>query len=305
MTLMGDTSGKPILMMANSSIYTFNAEVEKALFNAGLYLISICAPGCGRTDSAPQGEARMDYLARDTAAVMDHLGIPYCVMMAYHATAPMSYIVANKLEGRITHMSHIAANAPMRYFAAEDTTQSSWVNGIIKAGTKHPGLQRILFKGAMKAWATIGAKQFMRLQMGSNSFDSKWVLAPENIRESDHALKMATLGGLSGAAEDIAFQFEDWNDEVEQLLPNITVVHGTEDTLYNIDYLRRFAAAYPEKIKMFEIQYAGLPLLQSHTHEVIRHLKEAVQIGKPHVSRELLDSGIPFRANISDEAPRH
>lgn len=276
-TLMGDTKGKPVLTMANASSYTFNAKIEQALYDAGLYIISLCAPGCGRTDLMPEGMSRMDCLAMDSAAVLDQLNIYRCTMMAYNSNAPVCYMVSSRLNHRFNHFIQIAACPPFRYVCAYVTTQSTRVNGILKASIAHPGMKGVLFRGCMKAWATIGAKQFMRLQMSSNPVDAGHVLSAENIREYEHAVKTATQGGVSAAAEDIALTFEDWTSEVESINTNITVVHGVQDKLVAIDTVRRFAEAFPEKITMIEIENAGLPLLQSHTCEVVKLLTSAVE----------------------------
>ena len=180
-TLMGDTKGKPILTIANVSNYTFNATIEQALYDAGLYIVSLCAPGCGRTDSARDGINRMDCLSMDSEAVLDQLSIQRCTMMAYNTNAPVCYMVANRTRNRFNHLIQIAACAPIRYIRSSVTTQSSWVNGVLKASIANPGMKSLLFQGGMKALATIGAKHFLRLQMSSNPVDSKHVLSAENL----------------------------------------------------------------------------------------------------------------------------
>ncbi len=280
-TLMGDTTGKPVLTIANAANYTFNATIEQALHDAGLFIISLCAPGCGRTDSVPESTNRMDCIAKDAAAVLDQLNIDRCTMLAYNANSPVCYELASRIEDRFNHFIQIAAVPPNRFVHSSATTQSSWVNGILKARMAHPGMKNMLFKGAMKAWTAIGAKQFMRLQMSSNPVDCKTVLATENIVEYEHALKTATRGGVSAAAEDLALTFEDWTTKVKSLNTNITVVHGTRDKLVTIDMVRRFADAFPDKIRMIEIPNAGMPLLQSHTDEVVKLLKSAAETRGP------------------------
>ena len=289
-TLMGDTKGKPILTIANAANYTFNATVEQALYDAGLYIISLCTPDCGRTDPVPDGVNRNTCIAMDSMAVLDQLGISRCTMMAYNVNAPVCYIIASEMQDRFNHFIQIASCAPNRFVQSSNMTQSNWVNGILKAGISHPSMKKMLFKSAMKAMTTIGAKQFMRLQMSSNPIDSKCVLSAENISEYEHALKTATRSGVSAAAEDLALAFEDWSPEVEALDTDITVVHGVEDKLVTIDIVRRFAEAFPEKIKMIEIEAAGMPLLQSHTEQIVELLKSAVEIQKPEMSRNTIDN---------------
>jgi len=306
-TLMGDTNGKPILTIANAVNYTFSEKIEQALYDAGLYIISLCAPGFGRTDPVPDGINRMDCLSLDSLAVLDQLRINSCTMLAYNANSPVCYLLAGKIGHRFNHLIQIAGVPPYRFVHTSDISQSSWATGILKAGVSHPGLKTMMCRCAMKAWATIGAKQFMRLQLSSNPVDSKHVLSAVNLREYDHALKTATRGGVSAAAVDLALQFDDWTAAVESLDTSITLVHGADDTIVPVDMVRRFAEAFPVKIELIELEDAGMPLLQSHTIEIIKLLKSAVEIDKPNLLSndidDLISTQIPaFRRS---ETPQH
>ncbi len=274
-TLMGDLQGDPILTIANAANYTFNANIEQKLFEAGLYIISVCTPGCGRTDRAPSGEERLDCLEGDVSSVLNQLNVERCPLMAYNANSPVCYALTNRIPERFCHILHIAACTPLRYQTSFET-QSTWATGIIKASVGHPAMKQMLIKGAMKAWVTIGAKQFMRLQMSSNPVDAKHVLEAGNIREYDHALKTATMSGITAASQDLGLLFEDWLADVQSNSLNITIIHGVDDKVTTIDAIRGFAAAFPKKIELIELKNAGMPLLQSHTDEIINLLKPVV-----------------------------
>ena len=100
-TLMGDCNGKPILTVADALNYTFSARIEKYLYDAGLYLISICGPGYGSTDPAPKGESRLNCLGDDANAILDQLGIQHCPMMPYGTNSPLCYAVTRNIPNRI------------------------------------------------------------------------------------------------------------------------------------------------------------------------------------------------------------
>ena len=273
---MGDLSGDPVFTIANVVNYRFNADIEQQIFDAGLYLISMCAPGCGRTDPAPKQANRLDYLSDDANAVLDQLGIASCPMMAYNASSPVCYAVASRSPERINHFIHLAAVAPIRFLHSDETI-SPWVSGILRAGKNHPAMKKVLFFGAMKAWAMMGARQFMRLQISSNSADSKYTLRPENMREFEHALKTATQNGIAYAAEDLSLTFEDWFSDVEDFPFKITAMHGVQDELVNIQMIRNISAALTDKIELIEIADCGLSMVLSHTDEVISLLRKVIE----------------------------
>ena len=112
---------------------------------------------------------------------------------------------------------------------------------------------------------------------------------------------------MSAASEDIALAFEDWNLEVESIDTNITVVHGVQDKLFPVDMARRFAEAFPEKVKLIEIKDAGMPLLQSHTSVMIKLLKSAVEVQKPEMKKNTIDKLITAQIPVftDSETPQH
>ena len=203
--------------------------------------------------------------------------------MAYNASSPMCKAVASRSPERISHLIHLAAVAPIRFLHSDETI-SPWVSGILKAGKNHPAMKKVLFFGAMKAWAMMGTRQFMRLQISSNSVDSKYTLRPENMREFEHALKTATQNGIAYADEDededededLSLTFEDWFSDVEDFPFKITAMHGVQDELVNIQMIRNISAALTDKIELIEIADCGLSMVLSHTDEVISLLRKVI-----------------------------
>ncbi|MEM7260246.1 MAG: hypothetical protein AAF404_22975, partial [Pseudomonadota bacterium] len=271
-TLMGDFTGAPIVTIANATNYTFSADVEQTLHRHGLYIISVCSPGCGKTDRPPGKMSREECLTADVKAVLDQLEVNRALMLAYNANSPVCYRLVNRLPGYFYRLAHVAAPVPVRFITRIDT-QSSWVNGILKAGTGSPAMKRMLFKGAMKALATLGAEKYLKLQLASKPVEADVVFKPENLNEIEYAISVATQGGIADAAEDIAATFEDWSGEVDKLPVDITVVQGVNDSLYTVENVRDFVNSYSAKISMVEIDNAGFPLLQSCPDEVIGLLK--------------------------------
>lgn len=280
LTMMGDFDGDPALMIANAQNYTFNAEVEKELNNAGICLISVCTPGSGHTDPAPTWPERSEYLFQDVEAVLDQLEIKKCLMFAYNSSCTNAYMVTNNLQGRFYHLAHVAAPPPLK-FMRSIMSQSTHLNGILQAGLTHPALKKLLFRTALKAWVTMGTKSYLKMQFSSRKLESKTIFSGENLREYENALAVNTLGGVKAAAEDLGGSLDDWTSEVRKLLVDITVIHGKQDSLFTIDNTRNYANHFPEKIEMIEIENAGFPLLQSHTKTVVRNIREMIDANCP------------------------
>lgn len=296
-TLMGKFSGDPIVMIAGGSLYTFNAEFEQKLFDANLLVISVCPPSYGSTDTAPEGVLWIDQIAEDVCAVLDQLSIHQCVLLIKHTTALMSYHLANRYSSRISHIVQISTCGPASYDIPDNSNKrSAWVSGMLAACRNNSAIKKILLRGAVKAMVTLGARQFMRLQMSSNPIDGKYALLPENLAEYEYAQEVAVRRGLAGYLKEHELLFEDWTPDIEAVPMRITIIHGSDNKLFSIESVRSIVEKFPEKIELVEIKKAGFTLVQSHPGKVAEILRSIVDanlqprmiVSDVHVSRASL-----------------
>lgn len=276
LTLMGAFDGSPILSVATAGFYTVNAHLEKAMFEEGMCLISVCPPGCGKTDVVPDGSSRLDTLAQDVKAVLDQLNIKRCTILATANNTPLCYSLVRSLPHRFAHAVQMSACVPLRY-ASSNPTQSQWVNGIQRACVKYPAMGAILLKGAGKAWATMGAKQFFRLQLSSNPVDAEIALKPENLAEYQHAIKTATTRGISDGVKDMTLSFGDWTDDIEATKIKITIFHGEQDKLFPIDGIRSFVNDHSDRVRLHTFPDAGFTFMYRYPIESTKLLKTVVE----------------------------
>ena len=134
----------------------------------------------------------------------------------------------------------------------------------------------ILVRGYIKSMATIGAGQFMRLQMSSNPVDAKYALLAQNIAESQHAIDTATRRGISGAVEEHELAFGDWSADIESVETDITFIHGRKNKLFTIESVRSLASLFPDKINLIEVEDAGFTVVLSHPKKVVEILRSVV-----------------------------
>lgn len=275
LTLMGNLEGTPILTIAGPSVYTCNADIEQALYDKGLYVISVCTPGCGKTDPVAAGNDRMKTIEDDVSSILDQLKIDSCVILALTNNTPICQALSVRLPDRFTHVVQMSACVPIKYSRAI-SSQSQWLTGILRASEEFPAMKNVLLKGAIKAWATVGARQFIRFQLASNPIDSAHAFLHKNIVENEHALKTATANGISAVVEDIALSFEDWTDDVNASSIGTTIIHGEQDQLFPIGSVRSFASDFPHKVELIEIPESGFTFIQQDPGQAIGILKEIV-----------------------------
>ena len=274
-TLMGDFTGDPIVTIAAVTQYTFNAEFEQMLFDANLVLISICPPGYGKTDPTPAGISWTDQTANDMLAVLDQLHIPRCALLIKYTNAPMSYRIASLHPARFSHIVQLSTCGPAAY-DKPSKARSTWISGTLKACMSKSAIADILLRGYIKSMATIGAGQFLRLQMSSNPVDAKYGLLPQNIAESQHALDAATRRGISGAVEEHVLAFGDWTADIQSVQTDITFIHGCKNKLFTIESVRSLASLFPDKVKLIEVKDAGFTAVLSHPKKVVEILRSIV-----------------------------
>ncbi len=280
LTMMGDFSGDPFVMFSAGSFYTFNAEFEQMLYDANLLIISVCTPGSGATDPAPEGTNWIDQAGEDMIALLDQMGISKCGLVVKYTSAPASYHLARHNPSRFTHIVQISTCGPGKYDKPQGH-RSPWVSGILKATINNSAIKSILIRGATKAWKTLGAKQFLRLQMTANPIDAKYALLPEYVVESEYALETASRRGLATLNQEQALVFGDWTEDIAVGSLNITAIHGSENHLFSVNSVRALASQFPEKMQVIEIEKAGFSLIQSHPAEVINILKSIVELHRP------------------------
>ena len=274
-TLMGDFAGDVVLTVGGVAFYTFDSKTERLLFEANICVVSVCTPGCGKTDPIPENADRLEFIVDDVRTVLDQLEVDQCPILAIRNSPPICYKIASVLPDRISHIAQVSGCVPVKYTVSH-LTQSSWVNGIAQAGMQSSAMKKILLKGAIKAWSMVGSKHFFRLQMSSNPIDSRYLQQADVIKESDHALKTATMSGLSYATEDAGYTFGDWSEEVENCGVKTTILSGVEDSLFNIDAIRAFAKDFSKCVELIEVEDAGFTLIDSHPRKVVSLLRSIV-----------------------------
>ncbi len=275
LTLMGDFSGDPVLSIANTVNYTFATELENALYDRGLYLISVCTPGCGKTDLPPDGVGRLDCLIQDVRSVLMQLEIDRIMIMAYNASAPLCYFLANHISKSIYHFAQVAAPVPIAYLK-KSCSLSPWLNRVLGASHDSKGRTRDLVKQAIRMMATHGGEQYLKRNLAASPAEAEVVFKPENLRELNHAIHSATRNGVGTATDDIAMVFDDWTADILNLSVGITVIHGEEDSLYPVQSVCGLFRENTVNASLRLVPDAGFPLLQSSPVIVAGYLREIV-----------------------------
>lgn len=271
----GDPAGTPLLHIPTAAANRFNEKIEELLFNAGIYLITVCPPAHGRTDPQPPDKNRRQCRADDIEAVLDMLNINSCPVMATSAGTYGAFELAASLPERISQIILVAACPPGAYWSRHGT-DAPWADAIFRVDEEYAAVRNIIGAANLKSLVTIGSKQYHKLQLAGNRRDVETVMQPENAVELEYALESATTFGMSSILEDIRVLFTDCSEIISHSSCNVSIIHGELDPMFPIQSMRNLQADYPDRIKLFEFDDAGFTVFLSHTEDVVNLLSNIV-----------------------------
>lgn len=270
-TIAGDFTGKPLVFLQGCYAYTFQAPIEKAFFDAGFCVLSICRPGTGDTDPAPEGQGYFKTFAGDLSALLDQLGHDTCMMMTSNTSTGFMFRAATHLKSRVSGFVLAAANAPMPYLEEADIV-APWVLGMYRAAKNRPKMFQVFHSMGARAYRAMGQARFITLQFFNDPKELEIVRKPAALKESEHALETYMRQGITSFITDITISFSDFTPDVRQTDAPILILHGIDDKVYGIGAMRRFAKDFADRTTFVEIEGATFSAVETHFHEIIDHI---------------------------------
>lgn len=107
-----------------------------------------------------------------------------------------------------------------------------------------------------------------------NAKEYELATRPEALKDAQIALDIATKQGYDVLVSDMAAIFSDFREEVNSTQLPILALHGSDDPVFEIDALRKFARDYSSRMTFVELSDAGFSVMASHADEILRHILE-------------------------------
>ena len=270
-TLSGDFNGQPFVFINSTVNYTFERKIEQIFFEAGICIFSICRPSTGDTDPPMEGVTAIETSAQDIEAVMDQLGHSKFFLMTSNLTIAFMYRVAQRLSERLHGIIQLAAPVPVKYQHVEDETVP-WAMGMVRAVKSHPFMADFIVKSGVTAWVKMGPKAFMKLQFMKHKDLLHRVLQPEPMAEHYSGFNAFTAQGTATMAYDVKSSYHDFSDDIRGTSCPILVVHGTNDEMFPIGPVRKFAADFKGRVSFIELHDAGWCPLDTHALQIVAEM---------------------------------
>lgn len=264
----GDPTGQPVLYLPTMATAEFISEMEKELYFAGIYVITIFPPAQGRTDPATQGDPRHKIWVDDIEAVMDMLNVESFPLFICNAGTPQAFKLAEMLPNRISRVVLTSACPPASHWLRYGTS-ASWVDAALQIGEKYPAVKRLVATAALKGCVAIGAKRFHKLQLAAYKKDVDVQMLPENVQQIENALEAATTFGLEAMIDDCVELLFDYSERIANSHCPISIIHGANDPVFPIQCMRDFQKELHDRIELYEVDDAGFTLVSSHPKQVV------------------------------------
>jgi len=272
-TMAGDWAGEPIVFLQSGISYTFESKIEQAFHDAGYCILSMCRPGYGDTDPAPHGEEAYETYAADLNSLLDQLGHEKCLLMSSNLSSAVMYALSPYISERIKGLIQVAAPGPIKYHQDQGTSVT-WANGIINAVNRHPKVHSFLLNTGIRTWKTLGQARFRKMAFKINAKEYELATRPEALQDAQIALDTATKQGYDVLVSDMTAIFSDFREEVNSTQLPILALHGSDDPVFEIDALRKFAKDYVSRMTFIELPGAGFSVMASHADDIMRHIAE-------------------------------
>lgn len=269
---MGPIDGDPVLLShLGSCMARWTEPMLRLAFEHKLRVICPLRAGYGESQLPQTAYDPFDLTSRDTAALLDHLGIATLPYVVQGSDYPLAAHFTSTRRARVSELISLGGR-PCLPDGTQIEGSGAWQKFFVAAARKAPKVAEFAASAAMAMSRRIGAKAMLKSLCKDSAADMSLLENPHvaAILEANIAL-MADKSSQSARAfanEYIAFQ-SNWSAFVtpDASLP-VRVVIADQDPTFDLEHLPQLAAAYPDIA--FEIQKdAGLALLYQHYHDII------------------------------------
>lgn len=223
------------------------APAERAAHLRGLRVIAPVRAGYGATSPLAPGQSHLDGVTEDYLAVLDHLGVGRCVIVAQGADLRFAMNVARRRPGLVTGIIGCSAQLPLRN-AEQYARMDKWQRFILANARYAPKVVPFLVKAAFGYARRMGKERFLA-QVNGRSPGDLATLARPDVREAMLIGTEITLGDRSSAHEAFAAECigseQDWSQVVRDCPAPVVMLVADQDPLTPLATIRELAVDYP------------------------------------------------------------
>lgn len=244
----GHPGGAPVLYMhLDYGLIRWPASAERAARLRGLRIIVPVRAGYGQTELHPKKADHVAGVAQDYAAVLDHLGIRRCAVIALGADLRFALRLSQDRPALVQAVLGCAAQLPLRT-AAQYDRMDKWQRFILANARYAPKVLPFLVQAGFSLARKLGKEKFFAQVNGGSAADMTTFAKPE-VREAILEGSEVCLGAKVSAYE--AFTREcisserDWSALVHGAKVPVVLLEGDQDPQTPVQSIRELMVDFP------------------------------------------------------------
>ena len=246
--MFGARQGRPVLFVHGMlDGWSLPGFWERRLTEAGLTLIVPARPGFGTSDPTPAGADPLQEAIGWSRALLDHLGIGCCSLVAQGSGTPVGWAIASAHGARISALVMIAGLVPgLTGRARPDLPDwGAAQSALARCAAHSPETAQILLRLCVALLARGGHRAFARTLYEASPQDRAVCADPELFAHVARGYDIMRAQGHAAMAGDAALVARDWSALPAQAAQQAVLLHGDADTATPPAAVADFAARRP------------------------------------------------------------
>ncbi|SFS04971.1 helix-turn-helix domain-containing protein [Yoonia litorea] len=250
--IAGDRQGIPIIVCPSTVLRTFPASAEHAFKQAGIQVISVMAPGFGKTSPECPGEDDLRVAADDILAVMDQLGLSQAKLLVTNFGMHAALHFARFAQGRLDGIIGASINLP-KSIAAKRKSKNRVLAGLQDRLQSKGVISEVAFRTTARALLATRPETALRMTYKGHQKAILRFQSAEIMPETTEAFQSIFAQGLDAGTRAFSRAHLDWEQLVNEQPANITILTGLDSDLYDAAAMRAFADRHPDKVALLDV----------------------------------------------------
>jgi pimeloyl-ACP methyl ester carboxylesterase/DNA-binding CsgD family transcriptional regulator len=278
---MGPIDGDPVLLShLGSCMVRWTEPMLRLAFEHRLRVICPIRAGYGQSHLPDAAYDPFELTSRDTAALLDHLGIAALPYVVQGSDYPLAAHFTSTRRARVCALISLGGR-PCLPDGTQIEGSGAWQKFFVAAARKAPKVAEFAASAAMAMSRRIGPKAMLKSLCKESAADMSLLEDPKTaaVLEANITLMAdkSSQAARAFANEYITFQ-SNWSGlNLPDGSLRVKVILADQDPTFDLKQLGRLKAAYPNIV--FEVQKnAGLALLYQHYPDIIPDLARAARL---------------------------
>ncbi|MFC4290992.1 alpha/beta fold hydrolase [Sphingorhabdus arenilitoris] len=241
---MGKQGGIPAIMVHGTAAgHLLPYASQQILAERGIQLFSIIRPGFGNSDPAPLPDP-LNSAARAIGALQNHLGLKQCVAVAISSGAIPLIRYASQNRAAISHILCIGGFLPL-HRPSDLSHLPKYQRVIFKMAALSPWASEIYFKAGYQQIRKYGVEWYLRRLHSESPCDLAVLDDVNNLPLIRAGAELQFAQGTAALVNEIRMIAADWDGDLTDEKPGITILHGAHDRFYPAHKVAALAAGFP------------------------------------------------------------